>query len=158
MIAGLLGLAVRPAAAQVAWSTEAIEEIQSIAVRADVSGNGVDPTPLARMLEEVVRQELRRADILWERSEPRAGDCCILRLDVRVTTGSGRARFGIAYIVRMELGYGDRLGNLPTWTVVWAGRQLSNIVERVDLEESLRGVAHDLAGNFVDLYRERFPR
>lgn len=145
------------AAAQVSYSHEAIEELQSITVRADVTGPG-DNGRLARLLEDIMRQELTRADILYERGDPRADDCCTLRLDVRLATGAGRARFGVGYTIRLELGFRDRLGNAPTWTTVWAGRLLSNIVERSELDQSVRSAALDLVGDFVDRYREYFPR
>jgi hypothetical protein len=61
-------------------------------------------------------------------------------------------------IVRLELGYLDRFGNLPVWAVLWTGRSRSNIVERAELTESVRAVTQELAGEFVDRYRERFPR
>jgi hypothetical protein len=143
--------------AQVPVSGDAVEEIQSLSTRADVIG-GADGGRLARLLDDVLRQELNRADLLFERGDPRSGDCCVLRLDVRLATGSGRARFGTAFVARLELGYEDRLGNLPTWTVIWTGRVLSNIVERAEMTESLRFAARELIGDFIDLYREHFPR
>ena len=143
--------------AQTSFSRDAVEELQSISVRADVAGDA-DAGRLARLLEDVIRQELTRADILYERSNPRADDCCLLRLDVRLATGSGRGRFGVGYTVRLEMGYLDRLGSAPTWTTVWAGRILSNIVERQELSDGLRFAARELIGDFVDLYREHFPR
>lgn len=143
--------------AQVSYSHDAIEEIQSLSVRADLTGAG-DNGRLSRQLEDVIRQELTRADILFERPDPRAEDCCTLRLDVRLATGSGRARFGVGYTVRLELGYRDRLGGAPAWTTVWAGRMLSNIVERPELEASVRAAALELVGDFIDRYREFFPR
>ena len=150
-------LAPLVARAQTSFSKDAVEEIQSISVRADVAGDA-DAGKIARLLEDVLRQELTRADILYERSDPRADDCCLLRLDVRLASGAGRARFGVAYTVRLELGYLDRLGNAPTWTTVWAGRLVSNIVERQELTDGLRFAARELVGDFVDLYREHFPR
>ena len=143
--------------AQTSFSRDAVEELQSISVRVDVAGDA-DAGRLARLLEDVIRQELTRADILYERSNPRADDCCLLRLDVRLATGSGRGRFGVGYTVRLEMGYLDRLGSAPTWTTVWAGRILSNIVERQELSDGLRFAARELIGDFVDLYREHFPR
>ena len=157
MAVGVLLSVPRLAAGQVTYSHEAIEELQSITVRADVMGPG-DNGRLARLLEDIVRQELTRADILYERGDPRADDCCTLRLDVRLTTGAGRARFGVGYTVRLELGYRDRLGNAPTWTTVWAGRMLSNIVERSELDQSVRSAALELVADFADRYREYFPR
>lgn len=155
----LLATSIVPvgAAAQVSSSAAALEEIQSLVLRADVQGGGSEDARLARLLEDVLRQELRRADILYETADPRGGDCCVLRLDVRLTTGSGRARFGVAYTARLELAYPDRLGALPTWTLLWQGRMLGNIVERAELTETLRFAARELAGDFVDRYRERFP-
>ncbi len=146
-----------PARAQVSYSADALEEIRSLTVRVDVSGGGVEDGRLTGLLTEVIRQELRRADILWEQAVPRAGDCCVLRLDVRMTSGTGRSRFGVAYTLRLELGLVDALGSLPTWTTIWAGRMLGNVVERPDLTESLRFATRELAGDFVDRYRERFP-
>lgn len=145
------------AAAQVTYSHDAIEELQSITVRADVLGPG-DNGRLARLLEDIVRQELTRADILYERGDPRADDCCTLRLDVRLATGAGRARFGVGYTARLELGYRDRLGNAPSWTTVWSGRMLANIVEHSELDQSVRSAALELVGDFIDRYREFFPR
>ncbi|MEO8449843.1 MAG: hypothetical protein ABI647_08645 [Gemmatimonadota bacterium] len=159
LLAGLaLVVMAAPATAQVTFSADAIEELQTLTVRVDVFGSGRDDGQLGGLLEEAIRQELRRADILFERGEPRADDCCVLRLDVRLVTGAGRARFGTGYITRLELGFMDRIGNVPTWTTLWAGRFLSNIVERPDLAENLRAAARDLVGQFIDLYRERFPR
>jgi hypothetical protein len=154
---GVLVVAPGAALAQMSYSHDAIEEIQSISVRADVQGPG-DNGRLARLLEDIVRQELTRADILYERGDPRADDCCTLRLDVRLATGAGRARFGVGYTARLELGYRDRLGNAPTWTTIWAGRMLSNIVERPELDQSVRSAALELVGDFIDRYREYFPR
>jgi hypothetical protein len=153
------GLCVAPAAVagQVSFSRDAVEELQSISVRVDVLGSA-DNGRLARLLEDVLRQELNRADVLFERGEPRADDCCVLRLDLRLATGAGRSRFGVGYTARLELGYHDRLGNVPTWTTIWAGRMVSNIVERTELTELTRSAARELAGDFIDLYRERFPR
>ena len=145
------------AAGQATTSTAAFEEIQSLIIRTDVVGGGVEDARLARLLEDVIRQELRRADILYEVSDPRPGDCCVLRLDVRLTEGSGRARFGVAYTARLELAYADRVADFPTWTLLWTGRMLGNIVERRELTETLRFAAHELAADFVDRYRERFP-
>jgi hypothetical protein len=157
-VLALLGAAVTAAApAQTTSSVAALEEIQSLVIRADVLGGGVEAARLARLLEDVVRQELRRADILYEVSEPRQGDCCVLRLDVRLTTGSGRARFGTAFTARLELAFPDRVADFPTWTLLWTGRMLGNIVERQELTEALRFTARELAGDFVDRYRERFP-
>jgi hypothetical protein len=158
-LAVLIWGAIAPAslAGQVPTSGDAVEEIRSISFRADVTG-GPDGGRLARLLEDVIRQELDRADILFERGDPRAGDCCVLRLDVRLANGAGRSRFGAGFVARLELGYDDRLGNLPTWTIIWTGRVLSNIVERSELTETLRFAARDLVGDFVDLYRVHFPR
>ncbi len=155
----VLGALVAPVAAvgQVPSSGDAVEEIQSLSVRTDVVG-GADGGRLARLLADVLRQELNRADILFERGDPRAGDCCVLRLDVRLANGAGRSRFGAGFAARLELGYDDRLGNIPTWTLIWTGRVLSNIVERAELTESLRFAARELVGDFIDLYREHFPR
>jgi hypothetical protein len=161
LVAVVLALVVAggrgPVAAQIPFSPDAVEEIQSLTVRVDVAGSA-DGGRLARLLEDVVRQTLSRADILFERPDPRGGDCCVLRLDVRLATGAGRARFGTGFVARLELGYDDRFGNLPAWTMIWGGRTLSNIVERAELNESLRFATRELAGDFVDLYRERFPR
>jgi len=157
-LAGALAVGLPLAAqAQTGFSRDAVEELQSISVRADVAGDA-DAGRIARLLEDALRQELTRADILYERGDPRADDCCLLRLDVRLASGAGRARFGVAYSVRPELGYPDRLGHVPTWTTVWAGRMLSNIVERPELSDALRAAARELIGDFVDLYREHFPR
>ena len=157
-VAFLLSLTVAGGAvAQTPFSGDAVEEIQSISVRVDVSG-GSDGGRLARLLEDVIRQELRRADVLLERGDPRGGDCCLLRLDVRLVAGAGRARFGNGFVARLEVGFEDRLGNSPTWVTVWAGRTVSNIVEKTELTESLRFAARELTGDFVDLYREHFPR
>lgn len=155
VLISLLGPAA--AAAQTSFSPGAVEELQSITVRADVIGSA-DAGRLARGLEDVLRQELNRADILFERADPRGDDCCLLRLDVRLATGSGRSRFGVGYSVRLEMGYPDRLGPVPTWTVVWAGRTLANVVERPELDANLRFAAKELIGDFIDLYREHFPR
>jgi hypothetical protein len=146
------------AAAQVSYSADAVEEIQSISIRVDLTGGGSDGARMTRLLEDVIIQELKRADILFERPDPRSGDCCVLRLDVRLADGSGRGRFGQAYVARLELGFQEHLGSVPTWTTIWAGRVLSNIVERPDLPETLRFVARELAVDFVDLYRTHFPR
>ncbi len=156
---GLLAVLLTPVAAvaQVPTTGDAVEEIQSLSARADVIG-GADGGRLAGLLEDVLRQELNRADLIFERGDPRAGDCCVLRLDVRLATGSGRSRFGTGFVARLELGYEDRLGNIPTWTVIWTGRALSNIVERTELTESLRFATRELVGDFIDLYREHFPR
>ena len=156
-LAAMASMAPFALRAQTSFSRDAVEELQSISVRADVAGDA-DAGRLARLLEDVIRQELTRADILYERSDPRADDCCLLRLDVRLATGSGRGRFGVGYTVRLEMGYLDRLGSAPTWTTVWAGRILSNIVERQELSDGLRFAARELIGDFVDLYREHFPR
>jgi hypothetical protein len=160
LAAALLGLGGmgRGAAAQVSYSNDAVEEIQSISVRVDLLGGGSEAGRVARLLQDVITQELRRADILFERPDPRSGDCCTLRLDVRLAEGSGRSRFGQAYVARLELGFQDRLGNVPTWTTIWASRALSNIVEKADLTETLRFAARELAVDFVDLYRTHFPR
>ena len=156
-LAGATLLAPAAVGAQTSFSRDAVEELQSISVRADVAGDA-DGGRLARLLEDVIRQELTRADILYERADPRADDCCLLRLDVRLATGSGRGRFGVGYTVRLEMGFLDRLGSAPTWTTVWAGRMVANIVERQELADGLRFAARELVGDFVDLYREHFPR
>lgn len=157
-VALILALAVpRAALAQVTFSRDAIEELQSITIRADVQG-GIDNGQLGGLVSDIIRQELTRADILWERGDPRGDECCVLRADIRLATGAGRSRFGIGYTIRLELGYRDRLGNVPTWTVVWAGRTLSNIVERNELDPQVRAAARELVGDFVDLYRDFFPR
>ena len=143
--------------AQINYTRDAVEELQSLSVRADVAGAG-DNGRSARLLEEVIRQELRRADVLYELSDPRADDCCVLRLDVRLATGAGRARFGVGFVMNLELGYRDQFGRVPAWTVIWQGPSRSNIVERAELDEALRFAARELAGQFVDIYRERFPR
>ncbi|MBM4186574.1 MAG: hypothetical protein FJ206_04605 [Gemmatimonadetes bacterium] len=146
-----------PLAAQTRFSPDAVEEIQSLSVRVDVAGDA-DGGRLGRLLDDVIRQALERADILFERPDPRAGDCCVLRLDVRLATGAGRSRFGVGYSARLELGFEDRLGSVPTWTVAWAGRLMTNVVERAELSDALRFTAGQLTGDFIDLYRERFPR
>ncbi|MBL8985626.1 MAG: hypothetical protein JNJ80_05125 [Gemmatimonadetes bacterium] len=155
-LCALVGLG-SPAAAQVSFSRDAIEELQSISIRVDVQGPA-DEGRVGGRLAQIVRQELTRADILWERGDPRGDDCCVLRVDVRLATGAGRARFGVGYTMRLELGYPDRLGNVPAWTVIWAGRMTSNIVERNDLDTLLEAGVRELTGEFIDLYRERFPR
>lgn len=159
LIFGLLFCLTGPAAldAQVNFSRDAVEELQSLSVRVDIAG-GADNGRSARLLEEVIRQELRRADVLYELSDPRADDCCVLRLDVRLATGSGRARFGVGFAMNLELGYREQFGRVPAWVTIWQGVSRSNIVERAELDEALRFAARDLAGQFVDLYRERFPR
>ena len=154
---GLLTGSAGVAFGQVTYSDDAIEEIQSVSVRVDVTGNPQGGR-LARLLEDVINQELDRADILFERGDPRAGDCCVVRLDVRLASGAGRSRFGQAYVARLEVGYQDRLGPVPTWVTIWAGRTLSNIVEQADLTETLRFTARELAVDFIDRYRARFPR
>lgn len=153
-----LSLAVaNPAAGQARFSLEAIEEIRSLTLRADVDG-GPDNGQVARLLTDVLREVLVRADILAELPDPRADECCVLRADVRLATGAGRARFGVGYVVRLELGYVDRFGNIPAWTLLWTSLSRSNIVERAELTESLRAAVRELAGDFADRYRERFPR
>jgi hypothetical protein len=152
----LLGLAA-PVAAQVTFSNDAVEEIQSLSVRVDVVGSP-DAGRLSRLLQDIITQELTRADLLFERPDPRGGDCCLLRLEIRLGTGTGRARFGQSYSSRLELGFQDRLGNVPTWTVIWAGRTLSNIIEQPDVTETLRFVTRELVVDFIDLYRVHFPR
>ncbi|MGE0555186.1 MAG: hypothetical protein AB7R55_17285 [Gemmatimonadales bacterium] len=157
-LAAALLLAAAPAVVgQVRGSSDAIEEVRSLSVRVDILGGGPEDGRLSGILEAEIRQELQRADILAELGEPRSGDCCVLRLDVRLARGAGRARFGVAYTARLELAYPDRFGTLPSWTLLWTGRMLGNIVERQDLVETLRFAAHDLAADFVDRYRERFP-
>jgi hypothetical protein len=155
-VAIAIGVAM-PLAAQVTFSNDAVEEIQSLSVRVDVLGSP-DAGRLSRLLQDVINQELTRADLLFERGDPRGGDCCLLRLEVRLGTGTGRSRFGQSYSSRLELGFQDRLGNVPTWTVIWAGRTLSNIIEPPDLTETLRFVARELVVDFIDLYRVHFPR
>ena len=58
----------------------------------------------------------------------------------------------------MKLGYRDRVGNAPSWTTVWAGRMLSNIVERPELDQSVRAAPLALVSDFIDRYWEYFPR
>ncbi|MEZ4457149.1 MAG: hypothetical protein R2882_11465 [Gemmatimonadales bacterium] len=156
-VAAALAVLGPEAQAQTAFSNDAVEELQSLTLRVDLIG-GPDGGITPRLLEDVLRQELVRADIPYELADPRADDCCVLRLDVRLATGAGRSRFGIGYVARLELGYRDRLGNVPTWTVIWAGRVRSNVVERAELADNLRAAARELAGDFIDLYRQRFPR
>lgn len=154
----LLGGQVLPAHTQtVASSAEALDEIRTLTVRADVQGAGSEDARLARLLEDVIRQDLRRANILRELGEPRPRDCCVLRLDVRLATGSGPFRFSAAYTVRLEMGLPEQVGRLQTWTVLWQGRMLGNIVEQSNLTETLRFTASELTGHFIDLFRERFP-
>lgn len=156
VVAAMLG-AQLPLAAQTRFSPDAVEEIQSLSVRVEVVGDP-DGGRLVRLLDDAIRQQLHRADILFERPDPRGGDCCVLRLDIRLATGAGRSRFGVGYVVRLELGFEDRMGGVPAWTLIWTSRLMANVVERAELTDGVRFAAGELVGDFVDLYRERFPR
>lgn len=147
--------------AQTGPSDDVLDEIRSLAVRVDVTDGGTGGAAgVAGPLEALLTGELQRAGILRDLPQPREGDCCVLRLDVRVVEGSARVPDwgGIAaYSVRLELGQPDRLGRLDTWVVLWTGRAMGDVVDPRDLPEQLRFATRDLAVDFVDRYLERFP-
>lgn len=143
--------------AQGAPSDAVLDEIRSLAVRAEVTGGNAN---LAAPLQALVTGELERAGILRDLSAPRAGDCCELLLDVRVVQGSaGVPDWGgvAAYSARLELGQSERLGRIDTRMVLWTGRALGDVVAPADLADQLRFAARELAVEFVDHYLERFP-
>lgn len=148
-------------AAQVGSPDEALEEIRSLAIRVDLSGSGADAS-LAAPLQAVIRQELERVDILRRLREPRPRDCCELRLDVRLVSGTGgvaaRTRGGlVAYSARLELGLRDQLGRIDSWILLWTGRTMDDLVDPRDLQEQLRFATRELTVEFADRYLELFP-
>lgn len=158
LAAAILSAAPRATAAQAGPSDDVLDEIRSLAVRVDVTGTG--GAPAGAPLEALLRGELQRAGILRDLPAPRDGDCCVLRLDVRVVEGSARvADWGgiAAYSARLELGQPDRLGRLDTWVVLWTGRTMGDVVDPRDLPDQLRFATRELAVDFVDRYLERFP-
>lgn len=162
LVVGSLAL-LTPAAltAQVGSPDEALEEIRSLAIRVDLSGSGADAS-LAAPLRAVIRQELERVDILRRLREPRPRDCCELRLDVRLVSGTtgvaARTRGGlVAYSARLELGLRDQVGRIDSWILLWAGRTLDDLVDPRDLQEQLRFATRELTVEFADRYLELFP-
>ena len=138
---------------------EAIREIRSLTIGVDLSGGGASSS-LRAPLEAVVRESLTRAGILADLPDPRARECCELRLDVRIVNGQARGpdRRGLqAFAIQLELGLPDRLGRLDTWVVLWRGRVMDDLVESPDLEAQLRFAARELADEFVDGYLAVFP-
>jgi hypothetical protein len=154
-------LAPAPLAAQVGSPDEALEEIRSLAIRVDLSGSGADAS-LAAPLQAVIRQELERVDILRRLREPRPRDCCELRLDVRLVSGTSgvaaRTRGGlVAYSARLELGLRDQVGRIDSWILLWTGRTMDDLVDPRDLQEQLRFATRELTVEFADRYLELFP-
>ncbi len=159
---GALALfAPMPLAAQVGSPDEALEEIRSLAIRVDLSGSGADAS-LAAPLQAVIRQELERVDILRRLREPRPRDCCELRLDLRLVSGTSgvaaRTRGGlVAYSARLELGLRDQVGRIDSWILLWTGRTMDDLVDPRDLQEQLRFATRELTVEFADRYLELFP-
>lgn len=154
--AGLLGAPDR-AAAQVPEAV--VREIRSLDVAVELSGSGAT-AGLRAPLESVLLESLRRAGILDDLPDPRAGECCELRLDVRIVEGASRGldRRGLqAFAARLELGMSDRLGRLDTWVVLWRGRVMDDLIDAQDLETQLQFVVRELADEFVDSYLAVFP-
>lgn len=158
---GLMLLAPAGLGAQVGSPDEALEEIRSLAIRVDLSGSGADAS-LAAPLQAVIRQELERVDILRRLREPRPRDCCELRLDVRLVSGTSRAGVRtrgdlVAYSARLELGLRDQVGRIDSWILLWTGRTLDDLVDLRDLPEQLRFATRELTVEFADRYLELFP-
>lgn len=154
----MAGLGPADLRAQAGPSDDVLDEIRSLAVRVDVVGGGA--AGLRGPLESLLTGELQRAGILRDLPTPREGDCCVLRLDLRVVEGSSRVPDwgGIAaYSGRLELGQPDRLGRLDTWVVLWTGRTLGDVVDPRDLQDQLRFATRELAIEFIDRYLQRFP-
>lgn len=143
--------------AQAVWSTESFDEIDALSVRADISGGLRDADQVARLLEAAIAAELRRAEIRFPVVEGRQEVCCLLRLDVRMVSTAARFRGAVGYTVRLELGQVDRTFPYPVWVTIWASRTLDGFFDPPDLVDALRHSAQDLAEEFVDRFRERFP-
>ena len=159
LLLGLLAAAwvTAPAAAQVRFSSESFHEIEALQVRADISGGLPDDARVARILEEAIAAELRRAEIRLPAPEGRREFCCFLRLDVKIVTTPPRFRGATGYTLRLELARPDGSFGYPVWVVLWASRELTGFFEGTDLVEALRHAARDVADEFVDRFRERFP-
>lgn len=138
---------------------DAIREIRSLTLGVALYGGGAD-TRLRAPLEAVLQESLARAGVLDDLPDPRAGECCELRLEVRVVEGNSRAidRRGLAaFSAHLELGMADRIGRLDSWVILWKGRVMDDLVEAADLETQLRFAVRELADDFVDGYLAVFP-
>ena len=154
-----MGVTAGPEVAEAQVPEGVVREIRSLAHGVELSGSG-GAARLETPLEAVLRESLTRAGILADLPDPRAGECCELRLDVRVVEGTSRGidRRGLqAFAARLELGTSDRLGRLDTWVVLWRGRVMDDLVESQDLDTQLGFVARELADEFVDAYLAIFP-
>lgn len=156
VLALALSLAGSPAAAQVTPRAEALDEIRSLDVAVSVSGAGA-PAGLSRELREILLQELERTAILDEIPPPRPGDCCVLRLDVRLATSRAATVYGTGYTLRLDLGFPERVGRVEAWVLLWHGSTQAGVVDPAELAETLRARAREQAVEFTQRYRERFP-
>jgi len=152
-----LVLAAVPLQAQVSSRSEALEEIRSLEVRVELAGGDAVAQAMARDLETLLLQELERVGIIQELPEPRGGDCCVLRLDVRLGPSRGGGVYGTGYSLRLDLGYSERVGRLDAWILLWQSRVLAGVADPRELTEVLRAWTRELAVDFTDRYRERFP-
>ncbi len=136
---------------------EALDEIRSLSVEVTVSGGSGVVRVAGQPLADLIRDELARSWILDELPPPRGGECCTLRLDVRLVSGTAGIRPTEGFVARLELGYRERLGRLDPWVILWESEVLGSIVDPRDLPDQLRFATRELAIGFVTLYRERFP-
>lgn len=156
-------MAAPPPARQAATlPTDAVlDEIRSLRVRVAVAGGGAAPGGVVGpALERVITAELERAGVLRDLPLHREGECCELLLDVRLAHGAvGVPDWGgvAAYSARLELSQRERLGRLEGRLVLWSGRSASDVVAPSDLTDQLRFAARELAAEFVDRYRQRYP-
>lgn len=156
--AGALAAATAgPLAAQIPFSSESFHEIEGLEVRADIQGALPEAATVARILEEAIRAELRRAEIRLPGADGRRDFCCLLRLDVRVITTPARFRGATAFSLRLELARTDASFGYPVWITYWASKHATGFFEQSELLEALRHAAKDAADEFVDRFRERFP-
>lgn len=156
---GPAGLDLGPRALSAQVPEDAIREIRSLTLAVEMSGSGAS-TGLRGPLETELRESLARAGILDDLPEPRRGECCVLRLDLRVVEGASRGldRRGLAaFAANLELATSDRLGRLDTRVVLWRGRVVDDLVDSEDLQSQLGYAVRDLADDFVDAYLAVFP-
>ncbi len=156
----LFGLAgASPAAAQSTPPEEAILEIRALDFGLEILGSAADAVS-AGPIEMAFRAPFERMGILDDLPAAREGDCCELRLDVRVTDGVAGVADRVpiqAYSMRLEVGMRDRLGRSDTWVVLWRGLALDDIVETRNVETQLAYAARQLADEFLDAYLAVFP-
>lgn len=155
----VVSTATAPLVAQAGPPEDVILELRALDLQVHMIGSGADAVRAAPV-EAAFRAPFDRLGLLEDLPTARPGDCCELRLDVRVTDGVVGVADRVpiqAYSMRLEVGMRDRMGRTDTWVVLWRSPATDDIVEARDLETQLAFASRQLADDFLDAYLAVFP-